>query len=294
MQSRFSGLWRSKPKFADMFRPLDGKIFLPEAAIICTPRGGTSSLFYNLREHPDFFPRDLTKETYILSWSWEDDKKTPPKIKSMFEHPIGTFNIEGSPGDLSHPNAAERVWNLNPNQKFIAMFRDPVIRAHENFWLVVKGREETVSTFAEAIALEESRLSGGMESMLSGDETQIRNCRLYPYLERGKYVKHLRKWLKYFPMDQFLFIKSEDYFANPQQVLDQVCDFIGVKRFTPKNVVHWWDAIATAGSTHGRWPVGKLDPDLAKSLYDLFRPYNEELSQLLGRDFTWEFQEVAE
>ena len=290
MQSRFSSLWgKKKPKFAEQFQPKDGKIFLPEAAIICTPRGGTSSLYYNMREHPKFFPRDLIKESYILSWSWGEDAKALPRIKSTFEHPVGTFNIEGSPGDLSYPMAAEQIWNLNPNQKFIAMFRDPVIRAHENFWLVVKGREETVSTFREAVALEESRLKGGMDSLLTGDETQVRNCRLYPYLERGKYVKHLKKWLKYFPQEQFLFIKSEDYFENSQQVLDQVCDFIGVERFTPKKIVHWWDAIVSKEDAHGQWPVGVLDPDLAKSLYDLFRPYNEELSRLLGRDFTWEF-----
>lgn len=278
-----------EPKHFDFFKPKDGMIFLPEVIIITAPRAGTSSLYFNMRKHPKFYPHDLIKETYMLSWNWEGEEITLPRFKKMYTHPEGTFNMEGSPADFTHMDAPERIWHFNPKQKFIAMFRDPVIRAHENFWMVVKDGLETVSTFEEAIALEPERINGGFESLFTGNAAADRNYRLYPYLERGKYVKHLKNWLKWFPKEQFLFIKSEDYFTDSAAVLRQVCEFIGVEHFVPEKIDIWWDALATKGAKHGQWPVGELKSETAISLYDMFRPYNEELSELLQRDFTWEF-----
>lgn len=278
-----------KPKHVKFFKPKDGMIFLPEAIIIATPRGGTSSLYHNMRRHPKFHPKNLLKEPCIFSWHWQGEPKALHAIRKFFAHPEGTFNVEGSPGDLGNPYMPERVWHINPNQKFIAMFRDPVKRAHENFWMVVKDRLETVKTFREAVELEESRIGGGLDTLKPGMDE--RSFMLYPYLDRGRYVKHLKGFLKFFSLDQFLIFKSEEFFADPITSLHKAYDFMEVPRYTPKEVEHWWDAMAIKGRDHGQWPTGELDPELAKELYDMFRPYNEELSDLLGRDFMWEYEE---
>jgi len=277
-----------KPRYSQIFEPTDSNIFLPEAMIIGTPRGGTSSLYYNLRRHPKFYPKDLLKESWALSWNWRGESSLH-SFKEVHTHPQGTFNIEGSTGDLSHPKCPSRVWNINPAQKFIAMLRDPVKRAHENFWLVVKDGNETVKTFEEAVELENERLHGGMFTMFTSKSAPIENYQLYPYLERGKYVTHLKNWFRWFPPEQFLIIKSEDFFVSPQAILDQVCDFIGVEKYEFDRLDHWWDAYAIKGSKHGQWPAPELSPETALKLYDYFRPLNRELSDLLGRDFTWEY-----
>ncbi len=278
---------KMKPKNADFFKPQEDTIFLPEACMIASPRAGTSSLFYNLRRHPSFYPHDLIKESHLFSWHWKSEEETLPRIRGTYKHPKGTFNIDGSIDHISHLKAAERIWHINPQQKFIAMFCDPVKRAYENFWMVVKGGDETVSTFEEAVELEPERMSGRLDPASFDQPSKSRNYQLYSYLERGKYVVYLKHWLQWFPLEQFLIIKSEDFFDDPQKVLDQVCDFINVSRYNFSPIEHWWDAIHTFGHEN-TWNIPQpINPDIEKRLYDFFRPYNVELSKLLGRNFNW-------
>jgi len=47
--------------------------------------------------------------------------------------------------------------------------------------------------------------------------------------DRSCYVNSVKSWLAVFPKSQFLFLMSEEYFANPQGVLNKVFAFLGVK-----------------------------------------------------------------
>jgi len=48
----------------------------------------------------------------------------------------------------------------------------------------------------------------------------------------GYYDKQLKHWFDLFPRDQFLILKSEDFFKNPRATLNSTQDFIGTKHQT--------------------------------------------------------------
>ncbi len=59
----------------------------------------------------------------------------------------------------------------------------------------------------------------------------------YPaYLERGNYYQLFKIWLRYFDLSCFKVIIFEDFVKNPQEVMDEICDFFQVKRIKIKPV----------------------------------------------------------
>src|SRR5215212_3100184 len=74
--------------------------------------------------------------------------------------------------------------------------------------------------FEEAIAREPARLRDSNPDLAGG------NWRRFSYLSRGMYFEQLAQWLELFPQEQFLLIKSEEFFREPGRLFDQVLRFL--------------------------------------------------------------------
>jgi len=101
--------------------------------------------------------------------------------------------------------------------------------------------------------------------------------RTFSYLSRGLYADQLERWLEFFPREQMLIIKSEDFFTTPQEVFDRVSDFLDIPI---------WE-----NEEFGRYNVGnysKMDSDIRKRLLEYYEPHNRKLYKLLGVDFGWD------
>lgn len=97
------------------------------------------------------------------------------------------------------------------------------------------------------------------------------------YLGKGLYVYYLERWMKLFPKEQFLILRTEDLTENPAVVMKQVFEFLGVQdyqhiQFIPKNKGTYSD---------------QIDKGLLSRLYDFYQPHNYRLEELLGRKFDW-------
>ncbi|GAM25556.1 hypothetical protein SAMD00019534_087310 [Acytostelium subglobosum LB1] len=95
-------------------------------------------------------------------------------------------------------------------------------------------------------------------------------------LAKSLYYDQIDQWLKYYPLDQFLFVRYEDIKSYPENVLREVEQFLELPPydygdFAPKNVV----------------PHEPMDEDIREFLVDYFRPHNEKLYRTLNRDFEW-------
>ena len=182
---------------------------------------------------------------------------------------------EKTPAYLAHPEVPKRVKNLIPDVKLIVMLRNPIDRAYSHYNMCVRDGWEKLS-FEEALDSEEKRLQEVLNKYGPIEMWKHPSTRYFLYKYRGHYAEHLKRWFEFFSRDQFIILKSEDYFEDPTRIFLKVQDFIGLP--------HWKPTEIKLPKRGRRKP---LSQETREKLREYFRPLNEELYQLLGKDFGW-------
>jgi hypothetical protein len=95
------------------------------------------------------------------------------------------------------------------------------------------------------------------------------------FLLRGQYAEQLERWFRHFPREQVLVIRYEDMAENTQREYGKVLEYLGLPAFEPKFIQH---AQLTKKGMH--WATRRW-------LAEYFKPHNERLYELLGRDMRW-------
>ncbi len=246
----------------------------PDFLIIGAQKGGTSSLFYYLEQHSQVKLSRIKEVHYFdnnyskgLSW-----------YKSFFPFKWNLKNKitgEASPYYLFHPDVPARVHALLPHIKLIALLRDPLGRAYSHYQMEIRKGREKVDTFEEAITIEDKRIADDEPKKML--ERKSANHQFFSYLSRGKYYEQVQRWRQFFPEQQILFLKSEDFFANPKDELQKVYDFLGIKNETPANL--------KPRNVGGKYPP--VSAATAHYLHHYFDESNQQLQDLLGENFSW-------
>jgi hypothetical protein len=188
---------------------------------------------------------------------------------------------EASPYYLFHPHAPKRIARTLPRVKLIVLLRNPVNRAYSHYYHEVAGGHEKIATFEEAIAREEERIAKESELLVKNENYISYNHRHFSYLARGIYVDQLKAWMDLFPKEQFLILKSEDFYTDPGAVLKQVLDFVNVPSLSLKAQKEEYEQLNTT-----RPP--RMNPATRKRLIEYFEPHNSRLYKYLGVDFGWD------
>jgi hypothetical protein len=242
---------------------------LPDFIIVGTQRGGTTSLYNYLGEHPNV-AQARVKEAHYFSFQFDRGlawyKGLFPRTRGLARRICG----EASPYYLFHPDVPERVRDVCPDVKLIVLLREPVARAYSHFRLERKKGEEPLA-FADAVEREAERLEA--EPSFEGHAH-----RHHSYLARGRYAEQLERWVGHFGREQFLILKSEDLFEHPHVVYQQTLDFLGVP-------AHELERFERYNASDG---LETLPSALRGELMTSFRPHNEHLYELIGRDMGWE------
>lgn len=90
----------------------------------------------------------------------------------------------------------------------------------------------------------------------------------------------LHLWFSFFPREQFLLLRSEDYFANPRRVLSQVFSHLELTEPTESE----WDHILASGSIHAAAAGKDMLPGAQSAVDALYSPFNRDLALMLGDD----------
>jgi hypothetical protein len=257
---------------------------LPSYVVLGTQRGGTSSLHRYLSQHPAIM-QALPKEVHYFDRNYDRGagwyrSHFPTSIAvAVVERRTGVRPAVGetTPGYLFHPRAPQRVVQLLPNAKFIILLRNPVDRAYSSYWHRVAQGHEELPTFEDALQAEGHRLDGELERMVESADYNSENRRLFSYVTRGLYAEQLERWLAYFPRDRFLIERSESLFEDPAAVIRRICVFLGLPEWSPGSFKPF-NALAS----------GRIDPSTRAHLVDYFKPHNQRLHDLLGRDLGWD------
>ncbi|MGZ4713627.1 MAG: sulfotransferase [Acidimicrobiia bacterium] len=258
----------------------------PDFLLIGAKRGGTTSLWRYLTEHPDvlgLFPRaEKPKGFYYFDEQFgRGDGWYRSHFPTRFRH--GATSADGgrrmvgeaTPYYLYHPLAPMRAHAVVPDAQILVVLRDPVERAYSHYKERRANDTEPLS-FADAVAAEEARLVG--------EETRIRTEPGYvsfghrhcSYLDQGRYAPMLERWFAAYGRDRVHVEISEEMYADPQATLDRVTHRLGIRRHELRD-----------RSVHNAEPDHDLDPDLRAELVERLDPAVRATEELLGRALPW-------
>jgi hypothetical protein len=246
-------------------------------------KGGTTSLYAALAQHPQIIPGKF-KEVFYYGNS-DNYKNGLGHYKQFFatafhkkakERNIGkrALVIDASTNTLESIEAPKRILKDNPNAKMIFILRNPAERAYSHYKMSYKlGRD--LATFEQALELEEARIAEGKKQSVNYSGHNYAFQRL-GYKSRSLYLNYLKHWYKEFPKENILVVSSESFFSNPQKVYDSICEFLCIETEVKVNFDKF-----NEGSGD------KMDLKTRESLNNYFKPYNEELFTLLNTRYDW-------
>ncbi len=165
-------------------------------------RAGTSWIHNCLYEHPQIY-MPPEKEISFFNYYYS---KGPEWYTNCFRA-CGPDQLAGeiSPDYLCTMEAAERIYNWNPELKFIISLRNPVERAVSAYrYFVNRGDIPRHKSFNEVV----SDRPG--------------------FVKRGFYHEQIWHYLKYFSKEQILILIYEDIASDPYQFIQHIYRFLGV------------------------------------------------------------------
>ncbi|MFC0509382.1 sulfotransferase domain-containing protein [Micromonospora costi] len=259
---------------------------LPDFLIIGTKRGGTTSLWNYLIQHPlvpRLFPAWNTKATHYFEENWRHGEawyrshfpteRQRAVLESRHGGPVRVG--EAAPLYMFHPLAAQRVAALMPAVRLIVLLRDPVERAYSH-WKERRTHGVEPLDFPAALAAEERRTAGERERLVAEPGYHSERHDWYSYRARGRYLEHLEPWLDRFDERQFLFLPSEDLYRDARSAYRRTLDFLGLPPYDLPSF-----------TVHNDRRSAPLDPAVRADLAAYYRPYNDALRTRLGLDLDW-------
>ncbi len=245
-----------------------GEFIGPNFIITGTMKGGTSSLYEYLIQHPQILPCSQ-KELHFFTLNFDKGvdwylAQFPPISKEQ-----KFITGEASPsyldwvGQLS--DMPRKVKNLFPDVKLIFLLRNPVDRAVSCHYHQMRIGSEHRS-FEEAVTAELNQI-------------QAKSSEMYKWrgaLTAGLYYYKLKEWMKVFPQEQILILKSEDLYRDTPKLVNQVFDFLGLPSYTCSTYTKY-----NSGS------YSSISEKLKGELSSFYEPHNQILEEYLGRKFNW-------
>jgi Sulfotransferase family len=208
---------------------------LPNFFIIGAAKSGSTSLHEYLAQHPQIymsFPKELNffsfvdsipsfsgppcdsgnptfldrlrREKYELSiTTWQNYRKVFARVRS--EKAIG----ESSVSYLYFPRAGEKIHQVLPDARLIAILRDPVERAFSKYRQLRRTDAEPLISFEQALAAEAGRMQQNWSPA-------------WFYIDRGFYHRQLKRYYELFDRRQIHVVLYDEFTKNPAKVLQSI------------------------------------------------------------------------
>ncbi len=256
---------------------------LPGFLIVGAQRCGTTSMYRTLSQHPAILKAVLHKGVHYFDTGYGHDLawyqghfplrwRAARARRATGDVPLA---FESSPYYMFHPLAAERISCDLPRVKLLVLVRDPVERAYSAHAHELARGFET-EPFERALELEEQRLAGEAERIVSHPGYLSHSHQHHGYLARGHYADQLERLEKWFGRDRIHVVDSGRFFTDPEPAYDGVLAFLGLRR-------HGYPVF----ERHNARPRSPLPEALRTELSDHFLPYDERLSRWLGQPPSW-------
>jgi hypothetical protein len=256
---------------------------LPGFLIVGAQRGGTTSMYRTLSQHPAVLKAVLHKGVHYFDTGYDHTMAWyqghfPLRVKAALarratgEQPL-TF--ESSPYYMFHPLAAQRISVDLPDIKLLVLVRDPVERAYSAHAHELARGFET-EPFERALELEDGRLAGQAERIVSEPGYQSHSHQHHAYLTRGRYAEQIERLDQLFGPERVHVVDSGRFFTDPEPVYDGVLQFLGLRqRGYP------------VFERHNARARSAMPETLRSTLNAHFLPWDERLADRLGQRPSW-------
>ena len=242
----------------------------PDFIIAGASKCGTSSIYYYLGCHPQI----LLSHKKELDFYWQNYHRGTdwylahfPTITDRADFLTG----EATPNYLRFPQVARRIKDTFPKTKIIILLRNPVDRAISwHYHKLYTGLTNVDLKTAIYTEIEKLATVTEAEIIKTGysDPDNIMS---------SLYIYKIKPWIELLGREQFLILKSEEFYSNPLQVMSNVFQFLNLPNCPLNNYPK-----VNQGSYQ------PADPELRNTIAEYFAPYNRQLEEYLGIEFAWQ------
>ena len=271
----------------------------PTLFIVGARKGGSTSLYTYVSQHPEFEGVLLDKgpkagETFYFTSHWS--KWNWAEYMSIFKHAKSSMTGESSVDNMVDCNVPRRLWKACGKQaKIVFLFREPVKRFESNFHIRIAEHrkykpsaeypvstvvDDEMNTFLKALTDRGHKMEGIDHSWGTF------RC-LFPAAKNmifeGVYFVHLMNWLCNFPPENILILNSEEFYNNSQSILADVFEFLGLSPLDYNTLTSITSTVYNPGREY--FPphqcLGEVNKEKMMTIYKLS---NQALFKLLNWD----------
>jgi hypothetical protein len=257
---------------------------LPRFLIVGGQRCGTTSLTRTLSGHPAVFGPLVHREVHYfdvafqrgIGWYRSNFPLTLHRQLAARAAGVPPTIFESSPYYMFHPLAPERIHRVLPGVKLLVLLRDPVERAYSAHTHEMELGYEA-EPFERAIELESLRLEGEVDRIVANPTYYSHSHQHHSYRTRGQYIEQLERLEKIFGRDRIHVLDSDNYFADPSPLYDEVLNFLELPRV----------GLPDFKKQNARPRSASIPESVRTALRDHYRPYDERLAAWLGHEPSW-------
>jgi Sulfotransferase family len=209
---------------------------LPEFFIVGSPKTGTTALYEMLRQHPQIYMPDLKEPHFLASEmkplpEFADEPRerymhlphTLEKYLALFEDAMPGDRVgEASAFYLWSPTAADRIAELQPEARIIAILREPASFLRSLHMLFLRWDVENEKDLRKAISLAPSRRNG------KNLPPRSHRPQLLQYADHVRYVEQLGRFHAKLPPEQILVLIYDDFRRDNDATVRSVLRFLDV------------------------------------------------------------------
>jgi hypothetical protein len=290
---------------------------LPNFLIIGAAKGGTTTIFNVLKQHPEVYLHPIKEVGFFWAYGQEVIIQGPgadllkhrivnnlDQYQALFSHANRKAVGEATVRYLSDPRSPGLIHQFIPEAKLIVSLRQPADRAFSAFVRNLRDGLETIHDFASAVDAERQGLRSGW--VFGG------------YLEKGFYSKLISRYLEYFDRSQLNVSLIEDLRDDPQNLMHGIFQFLDIDAAFQGDLTHRYNVSgvirnpllrliwtrsnqlksiirplmpARLRQKASEWMIRDLEkpqfpPEIRAELTEYYRQDIEQLQDLLGRDLS--------
>lgn len=265
----------SPPSWRKLLRKFNGKRTLPDFCVVGPIKSGTSDLAVNILLHPNIMA-PLAKEFYMPDP--EEWRIFYPTERQKKEHSrrCGSALSPFLAPYLHKMDLTYKLAQMQPNTKIVLTLRDPVKRVFSQWkWEVFLSGKKN----AGELPFLTSFPAYVDKALAVFPEYPMYTACGFDALQTSIYWKAVSYWMECFGHDNVMVLDVADYFFDSNRFLNQIYEFVDLPSFE----------CPASGNKINENPVVLPPPDEESmvKLSEFFKPYNEKLWSLLGKEFDW-------
>ncbi len=217
---------------------------VPDFFIVGSPKTGTTALYRMLRRHPQIYMPDVKEPQFLAADMAPCEKLAHKPRERMYPQTLEQYLAlfdgatpaqragEASTFYLWSRSAAERIAELQPEARIIAILREPASFLRSMHLMLLRWGVEGEKELRKAIELEPLRGRGKRIPRHS------HRPQLLQYSDHVRYVDQLRRHHAHFPRERVLVLIYEDFHGDNDATVRGVLRFLDVDDRAPVDVMN--------------------------------------------------------